>query len=363
MFHFLRDFFDLLRQLWRAYGVRGFDPGTVAEAKAYSLFSRKLVGPSSLSSRPVVFPDDELPHAAPIEWWSVHARLKTSEGYPYALQYVVFLLRPHDLHVSRHLRRHACVSAVGFSLINLSRKTIRRNLRISVAPAQPLLPSFPVTVQTANGSFTIMGDGVFEMAHEKLRLAFTAASPPLLMNEIGFLDFPMGPSFGLSYPRVELTGTMRLYDRTLRVKGDARLDRGWSNDVLALRPWRWFAVTFTNGIDLALAEWGRREQKQCVTVRLSGGAAYTTHAAQVQPGARVFRSRRSGTRYPLDWTIEVPDLDLSLSCVAPFEDGEMTAGFLHYWDGPIEVSGSMQGQAVSGFGSLTQSSVAELRTP
>ncbi len=352
--HFWRDFLNLLYQLRRVYGWRALNPLLFGEVKAYLDFRRRLVTLPSVTPRPVVFPDDELPHGTTVEWWYLNARFKTSEGYPYAMHYVTFLLNTKDAHVSRRLKRVETVPSICFSLINLSRKTIRRNARCSRTYTTSDPPTLPLTIHTDDDRFTIGGSGLFAFKHEKLSIELTTPTAPMLVNDTGFVHFPTGPSFYVAYPRLDLKGTMRLYDRTLNVKGTAWLDHQWSNDAYKPYAWRWFSIQLQNGIDLVIADWGLRERQQFVTVRMPGGSQYTARQARCVANERTWKSPRTGFRYPLDWKIEVPELSLTLSCRAQFEDCEMTIGFLHYFEGPIEVSGTMQEQVVSGLGFMEQ---------
>lgn len=348
--HFNRDFFDLLKQLFRVYHWRALNPLLISQAKAYSNFERKFVAAPSLAARPVAFPEDDLPHGTALEWWHVNARFKTSEGYPYAMHYTFVLLNLRDAHVSRRLKRAKVIPIIFFSLINLSRKTIQRNARCHTIVSAPDQPTFPLTIQTDADRFTILGNDAFSFTHEKLAIDLISKTLPLFPNDTGFVDIPSGPSLCAAYPQLGLQGSMRLYDRTLNIKGTAWLDHGWSNDVHHPTESVCFSIKFENGMDLIVSERERKGRKQFATMRLINGVQFSTEQASVMPRERLFKSRASGLRYPMDWEITIPELDLRLVAKAPFENAEMTFGFSHYWEGPIEVAAEMQGQTLTGLG-------------
>jgi predicted secreted hydrolase len=353
--HFWRDFIDLARQLFRVYGLRLLNLQLVSEVMAYMNFRAKMTTPPAVAPRPVVFPADEFPHGTTAEWWYVNARFKTSEGYPYAMHYSTLLVNTSDLIISRRLKKnHPIVPSIYFSLINLARKSNRRNARASGSCVMPTDHEFPFTIETDQDAFRMLGAGAFSFRHEKLKMELTATTGPILVNDNGFIDFPTGPSFYYCYPRMDLRGEMRLYDRTLPIKGTAWLDHQWTNDAYKPFRWVWLSVQFENGMDLVLAEWGLRERHQFATLRLPGGSQYTAHAAKLTANQKVWKSHRTGFVYPLEWAVEVPEMSLTLSVKAQYQDCEMTMGFLHYWEGPIEVVAQMQHQTLNGLGFMEQ---------
>ena len=61
-----------------------------------------------------------------------------------------------------------------------------------------------------------------------------------------------------------------------------------------------------------------------------------------EPG-RVWVSPRSGTAYPVEWRLEVPQEDIDLRVSAAFDEQEMVMT-VRYWEGAVEVSGSHRGR-------------------
>jgi predicted secreted hydrolase len=66
---------------------------------------------------------------------------------------------------------------------------------------------------------------------------------------------------------------------------------------------------------------------------------------------RSWTSRRSGVRYPVAWNLSLPDRDLELSIRPRLDDQEIDL-MVRYWEGAVSVSGSRNGQALSGVGYL-----------
>ena len=64
-------------------------------------------------------------------------------------------------------------------------------------------------------------------------------------------------------------------------------------------------------------------------------------------------SPATGIEYPSGWTVTIPTLDLSLTLEPVLVDSEFAGSSYTpaaYWDGEVRVSGTRQGQAVSGRG-------------
>ena len=62
-----------------------------------------------------------------------------------------------------------------------------------------------------------------------------------------------------------------------------------------------------------------------------------------------WKSSETGAEYPIQWVIEVPDVNLKLSLTARLEKQEMNLSYA-YWEGAVEVAGMFEGVEVFGTG-------------
>jgi predicted secreted hydrolase len=53
--------------------------------------------------------------------------------------------------------------------------------------------------------------------------------------------------------------------------------------------------------------------------------------------------------YPSGWRISIPELELELTLEPWIEDQEMQTSFI-YWEGAVQITGSIQGEEVTGVG-------------
>jgi predicted secreted hydrolase len=66
---------------------------------------------------------------------------------------------------------------------------------------------------------------------------------------------------------------------------------------------------------------------------------------------RTWRSALDGTAYPVEWTIEVPALELMLTTTAAIERQELNLA-VRYWEGAIRARGTRAGRTITGRGYL-----------
>jgi predicted secreted hydrolase len=84
------------------------------------------------------------------------------------------------------------------------------------------------------------------------------------------------------------------------------------------------------------------------------------HLAEVDftltPG-KIWTSWATGGRYPVEWTIVVPNLDFKAAVRTPLARQEIT-GSTNYWEGAIDIDSTRLGRQVSGVGYLEMTGYA-----
>jgi predicted secreted hydrolase len=71
---------------------------------------------------------------------------------------------------------------------------------------------------------------------------------------------------------------------------------------------------------------------------------------RLTPGADVWKSPQTGASYPMSWRIEIPEMKATFNVRALLQDQELVSGALHYWEGPLAVSGTLNGKRAGGNG-------------
>jgi len=163
-----------------------------------------------------------------------------------------------------------------------------------------------------------------------------------------------------TFPRMQTEGQVTLKGKNYRVKGLSWMDHEFSSNQLNEEQigWDWFSVQLDNGTELMLYQ--IRKKNGTIEKNSSGtwvdadgmGTHLVLSEYSIQSEGQ-WVSEQSGTTYPAEWTLEVPKYGVRLK-VTP----EMANQELHnlrsiatsYWEGSVNVSGTVKGQPVTGKG-------------
>jgi geranylgeranyl pyrophosphate synthase/predicted secreted hydrolase len=166
-------------------------------------------------------------------------------------------------------------------------------------------------------------------------------------------------------PRCDVTGTVTVDGERKTLKsGSGWYDhefggkRSSDTDVPSMNyAWNWAALQLDNGYELSLARLvdpratpHREMERRAVVVDPTG--------ARTQPDDMVFQeldawtSVRSFNTYPTKWRITLPSAGIDLLLEAPFPDQEFMTLIAKpaFWEGRVEVTGTVAGKAVRGVG-------------
>lgn len=194
-------------------------------------------------------------------------------------------------------------------------------------------------------------------------LELTALKPLILHGENGFSR--KGPhkdnaSNYFSFTRLNSRGTLTVDGETFTVEGLSWMDHEFSSSFLEPDQlgWDWFALQLDNGWDVMVYRMRRTD----------GSIDPHSHGTAVSPEGQIvhlelsdyqlssqsnWTSPHSGGNYPLDWKLTVQPLALELDVRATFEDQELRtprSTGVTYWEGALQLTGTMQGQKVTGRG-------------
>jgi predicted secreted hydrolase len=172
---------------------------------------------------------------------------------------------------------------------------------------------------------------------------------------------PGNASHYYSLTRMPTRGTLTLDGERVAVEGASWMDHEFGTSYLepAQLGWDWFSLQLDDGTELMLYRFrrqdGARDPLSSGTwVDASGQTTGLKFDAFELTPLREWRSE-SGARYPVEWRVQVPALELNLTVRAALDQQEMrTEGStgVSYWEGAIEVRGTQRGRAVTGRGYL-----------
>ncbi len=203
-----------------------------------------------------------------------------------------------------------------------------------------------------------------EGARLELELDLASVEPLLHGREPGLSVKGREPgqaSWYYSLPGMTVRGTLhRDGEPPLEVTGSAWFDHEFGSSQLGVsqQGWDWFSTVLDDGTALMLYEMrlddGTRDVTSSGTVRLPDGTRRPLAADDFR--IRVsehWTSPRTGNRYPIAWTLEVPAEELVLDVRPRLADQELetpgTTG-VTYWEGLCGFSGTRAGRPVRGEG-------------
>lgn len=212
--------------------------------------------------------------------------------------------------------------------------------------------------------------------HIAVRLDLVPLKPPVIHGRGGVI--PTGPGVGnashyYSLTRLQATGTIHSAGRDYAVTGLAWMDHEFtSNAPGPLRKGRdWFYLQFDDGSELMLYRLrrpdGSTDPYSAGTYQPPEGPPLPLEPAQfrLQPRpASTWESPHSGGRYPLQWQLQIPVLEIELDVAAAMARQELitneTAG-VTYWEGAARAAGQKGGKTTVARGYLEMTGYAPSR--
>jgi predicted secreted hydrolase len=192
-----------------------------------------------------------------------------------------------------------------------------------------------------------------------IELDLLSLKEPILHGGDGLVE--MGSNALKSYyytrPRMDVTGTLEVQGVQKEVTGTAWMDHQWGDFFAAYYlgvGWDWFSIQLDDFTELMLFNFRVNQ----VTERSEGSyidelsCLYPLEAPHFQiAGVDTWVSPHSGAEYPMGWNVLLPEYGLELSLDPVMEDQELCMALdTCYWEGPIVVSGTRQGEPISGRG-------------
>lgn len=314
------------------------------------------------------FPEDHGAHPEfRQEWWYFTGNLADASGRRFGFQ-LTFFRFAHDAFAEyeaskwRHRQSwmaHFAVSDIDGRRFIAAQDYARGALDLAGARAAP----FAVWVNGWSARGVGPGEDGFqailaaESEEARITLEVGTDEAPLLQGDGGYsIKDHAGrtASYYYSFPNLRARGTLVLAGRSFALEGRAWMDREWSTAVLAKGQagWDWFALRLAGGNTLMVFQ-----------VRGEGGEPFR-HAVLVGDGGRVRRfdgeavrlaplrwwtSGATGARYPLAWRLEIDAAGIGLEVAAAFEAQELDLDF-RYWEGVVDVTGSVDNEPVLGEG-------------
>ena len=199
-----------------------------------------------------------------------------------------------------------------------------------------------------------------------IRLTLRSDKPPVIHGQHGVSQKGAGTghaSHYISLTRLITAGTVEVGGKSYDVQGASWMDHEFSTDSLASGEvgWDWLSIQLNDNTELMLY---RLRHKDGTTDPYSSGTYIDSEGRTRFLGVRdftmqaldeVWKSPRSGARYPTAWRVTVPALTLDLQIGTPMQAQELagkTRLSPSYWEGAVDVSGGRGASPISGAGYL-----------
>jgi predicted secreted hydrolase len=157
---------------------------------------------------------------------------------------------------------------------------------------------------------------------------------------------------------MDVTGTLTVDNEPLTVTGEAWMDHQWGNFIsVGAGGWDWFSVQLENDRELTISLIFDADHDIVMsygTLVLEDGSVehLETGDFTVEP-TDTWESPDTGAIYPSRWTIDVPGQAWSIELVPsmPQQELDTTASTgVIYWEGEVEVTGTIGNSPVQGLG-------------
>ncbi len=301
------------------------------------------------------FPADHGPHPDfRIEWWYVTANLRAEDGTALGVQWTLFrsALAPKTKSGWSDPQiwiGHAAITTKEKHVV--AERLARGGVGQAGVGAEPFfawIDDWEMKGLSNSGADQL--DKVSLHATGKdfsYTLELSANGPLVLQGDQGYsVKSAAGQaSYYYSQPFYEVSGSVDIDAKTVRVRGKAWLDREWSSQPLAKDQigWEWFSLHLNSG-------------EKVMAFRLSDARSGYTSANWISQQGKPtplpagsleiipVRIARVGDKdIPVAWRIRIPARGFDVT-TRPLNDQAWMATTTPYWEGPVTFEGSAEGQ-------------------
>ena len=321
----------------------------------------------ALAPRPFIFPDDHGAHPSfAAEWWYYTGNLATADGRRFGFQLTFFrfglapqpVQRPSDWSASSIYMAHFALSDIDAGTFYAFERFSRGAAGLAGAESRPFqvwLDDWRADGQGPLGTPIRLRAAQGDIA---LDLILQAGKPIVLQGDQGLSQKSAAAgnaSYYYSMTRMPAQGNLQTPAGSFAVSGLAWMDREWSTTALGQQQlgWDWFALQLDSGDDLMYYRLRMRDgsddpYSKGILVAPDGSTTLIGRDSLQLDITNTWMSP-SGTVYPAGWRIRLPTaaIDLTVTPLIPNQELPLT---VTYWEGAVQIVGSIGGKPVAGSG-------------
>jgi predicted secreted hydrolase len=322
--------------------------------------------------RPIVLPADHASHPDyKLEWWYYTGNLDAAGGQRFGYQITFFRIGVDPAPANRSRWAVRDLYMTHLALTDISGKHYQFTERVNRGgPWWAGAATAAYHVWNEDWQAALEAGGLHRLQGKgpgfAIDLRATEDRPAVLHGDRGYSrkgSAAGNASHYYSLTRMPTRGTVTVDGRAIDVTGLSWMDHEFGTTFLEPEQigWDWFSIQLTDGRDLMIFQLRRADGS--IDGRSSGTLVErdgTTVPVPWESGFRLEPGRRwtspvSGSQYPVTWKVRVPGRELTLDVAAALDGQELhteQSTGVTYWEGAIDVSGSIHGQAVQGRGYL-----------
>ncbi|UTW14484.1 carotenoid 1,2-hydratase [Marinobacterium rhizophilum] len=321
----------------------------------------------------ITLPQDLGSHPAyRLEWWYLTANLHSAAGDAFGVQWTLFRAstrgrnkefegepRPVGWYSDELWLAHAALSQPGQH--RFVSRLARGGSGQAGATAQPFaawIDDWQLAAAARDAQSHEGGQGWTLQAHGDdfaYRLHLLPSLAPVLHGDNGFSAKSVqgGGSMYFSYPGLAVSGDLTVDGVTHEVSGQGWFDREWSSQLLQpdQQGWDWLALHLDDGQRLMLFRVRGETPFYAASLIQADGSAQALAADEFVLAPLGYRDSQRGP-VPVRWRVELPGRGIELE-VSSWPGDYWNPGRLSYWEGPVQVNGSHQGEGyleMTGYG-------------
>jgi predicted secreted hydrolase len=316
------------------------------------------------------FPQDHAAHPPyRTEWWYYTGNLETAEGRRFGYQLTFFRtgVTPTPTTASQWAVRDLYMAHFALSDIDNQQFVFFERLnRAGVDWAGTDTTAY--RVWNEGWEARLEGDTHVLSASDgavTLALRLSPEKQPVLHGKAGFSQ--KGASAGnashyYSLTRLRTSGTLQVEGKTYAVTGLSWMDHEFGTSFLEKDQvgWDWFSLQLQDGRELMLFQIRRADgmidpQASGTLVQADGSTTHLSAQEFSLVPQQYWQSPESGARYPIAWTLTIPNYEMQLRVKAALPNQELRTAAstgVTYWEGSIELDGTTANREVHGRGYL-----------
>ncbi len=300
------------------------------------------------------FPRDHFEHPEfRTEWWYYTGNVADSSGRRFGFELVFFRVGERHEQTNRSAWSVQDLYLAHAALTDVAGRRFRYDERLNRSGPGIAGASF-LNQRVWNGNWQARWNREDQtldaVTHDfRFHLALHPVKPFVIQGENGVSQKAEGlgrASYYVSLPRLETAGEIALDGATYAVRGTAWMDHEWFSEELAPGEsgWDWFSIQLDNNTELML--YHLRHNDGTVDPYSSGTFVDARGVAHhLRRGDFTLQPLAFWGKYPVQWMIRIPSLDIQLNCKAVLNDQELRGrkGGPRYWEGAVTYSGTQSG--------------------